>query len=49
MADVGKHFDKHEEFTLSLETLCNNFVLRPVRVNQPHTVMDITAGITGST
>lgn len=49
MADAEKHFEKHEEFTLSLEALCNNFISRPVRVNQPHTVVDNTAGVTGNT
>lgn len=48
MGGTEKLFEKQEEFALSLESLRNNFILRPVRVNWPHTVVDDTAGIRGS-
>lgn len=33
MGGTEKHFEKHEELALSLESLRDNFILRPVRVN----------------
>jgi len=33
MGRVEKHFERLEEFALSLESLGNNFILKPVRMN----------------